>query len=407
MAKTTILTAIDIGTQSLKGLCAKKDVNSEEIEILAQLQIPVFGVRNGEVVKTEPVAKAVLEAKTELSQQAGIKIKGAVTNISGPHLFSVFSQGLVSVSRADQNISREDIQRVLKAAQAVNLPSNKEILEVVPKEFIVDGEEGVKEPLGLRGIRLEAKVLLLCVFSPILENLEKVFQTADLQILDVVPSPVAAAKAVLEPEQKELGALVIDIGSGTTSAAVFEKGELLDFVIFPIGSAKITDDIAIGLRTEIQTAEQIKKEFAVLLEGSRKSSRSKKASRAQIELADKSLVFPRKFLNEIVKYRFEQIFGEIQKCLKKISSGQPLPAGVFLTGGGVLTAGVVEFAKQRLKLPVRVGYPKGFMELNDPQFAVCAGLLMSGFEGVGQIGEKTRGESLAEKFKRFFRIFLP
>lgn len=408
MPKHITLTAFDIGTHLLKGLCARKNLQTGQIEILGQFQAPCFGVRNGEVTRVEPVVKTLLLAKEDLSKQAGIKIREAIVNISGPHLFSVPSHGLVSVSRADQSISQEDVHRVLKAAQAVNLPSNKEILDVLPSEFVVDGEEGVKNPLGLQGIRLEVKVLLVCVFAPVLANLEKVFSLAGIQILGTVPTPLASAKAVLEPEQKELGALVVDIGAGTTSASVFEKGELMDFAIFPIGSAKITDDIAICLRTEIQTAEEIKKEYGVLLaEGKKLLKKKKKDVQNKVELPEKSVSFTRCFLQEIVESRFEQIFVELQKSMKKLSSGQPLPAGVFFTGGGSLIPGLVDFAKQKLKLPSRLGYPKFISGLDDLQFTVCCGLLVSGFEMFEEGREKGNGESFGQKLKRLFRIFLP
>ncbi|RLC39404.1 MAG: cell division protein FtsA, partial [Candidatus Nealsonbacteria bacterium] len=264
MPKSITLTALDIGTSSIKGVCARKNLVSGEIEILAKSQMPCFGVRNGEVIKPQDVSKTISEVKEDLIQKSGIKIKEVLVNISGPHLFSVSSQGVVSVSRADQKISREDIQRVLKQAEAVNLPSNKEVLEVFPKEFIIDGEGGIKDPLGLEGMRLEAKVLLCCLFSPILENLEKAVVEGGFQILEVIPSPLASSRACLTPQQKELGVLLVDIGAGTCSISVFEKGDLIDFAVFPAGSANITNDIAICLRTEISTAERIKKEFATL-----------------------------------------------------------------------------------------------------------------------------------------------
>jgi cell division protein FtsA len=401
MAKSITLTALDIGTYSIKGLCARKDLRTGEIEILAKAQFPCFGVRNGEVVKPEQVSGTVAKVKEELSQKAGIKIKEVLVNIGGSHLFSVPAQGVVSVSRADQKISREDIERVLRQAQAINLPSNKEVLDILPREFVIDGEGGIKDPLGLEGIRLEAKVLLICLFSPILDNLEKAVSEADLQISDVIPSPLASSAACLTPQQKELGVLLVDIGSGTTSISVFEKGDLIDFAIFPIGSANITNDIAIGLRTEIKTAERIKKEFGTL------KSEAKKGRREKIKIPEKSLVFSRKYLKDIVEARVSEIFSEIQKILKKIPQRETLPAGVVLTGGGALLPGIVEFAKQKLKLPSRLGFPRDIAGLEDPQFSTCWGLLLLGFESEGEEKGKRFKRGLGEKLKRIFKIFLP
>jgi cell division protein FtsA len=400
MAKSITLTALDIGTYSIKGLCAKKDLITGDIEILAKSQRPCFGVRNGEVVKPTQVSKTVSEIKQGLSQKAGIKIKEVLVNISGPHLFSVSSQGVVSVSRADQKISKEDIQRVLRQAQAVNLPSNKEVLDVFPKEFIIDGEGGIKEPLGLEGMRLEAKVLLCCLFSPILENLEKAVSEAGLQILEVIPSPLASSRACLTPQQKELGVLLVDIGAGTCSISVFEKGDLVDFAIFPVGSANITNDIAICLRTEISTAERIKKEFGTLKSGSKTRKKEK------IKIPEKSLAFSRKFLRNIIEARVSEIFSQVQKTLKKISGGELLPAGVVITGGGALLPGIVEFAKQKLKLPSRIGHPQ-IKDLEDPCFSTSFGLLLTGFDLQEEEKERRIGDTLSEKLKRIFKIFLP
>jgi len=400
MLKSITLTALDIGTSSIKGVCARKNLVSGEIEILAKSQMPCFGVRNGEVIKPQEVSKTISEVKEDLIQKSGIRIKEVLVNISGPHLFSVSSQGVVSVSRADQKISREDIQRVLKQAEAVNLPSNKEVLEVFPKEFIIDGEGGIKDPLGLEGMRLEAKVLLCCLFSPILENLEKAVAEGGFQILEVIPSPLASSRACLTPQQKELGVLLVDIGAGTCSISVFEKGDLIDFAVFPAGSANITNDIAICLRTEISTAERIKKEFATLKQPARTSKREK------IKIPEKNLVFSKKLLKNIVEARTSEIFSQVQKSFKKISGGELLPAGVVLTGGGALLPGIVEFAKQKLKLPCRIGMPQ-IEQLQDPRFSTVWGLLLSGFDFVQGEKEKRIKEGFGEKLKRVFKIFLP
>lgn len=411
MSKFITLTACDIGTSVIKGLTAKKDLVTGELEILGRAEISCFGVRNGEIFKPEEVAKTLVKVKDELSRQSGARIKEVLVNIGGGHLFSIPSQGLVSVSRADQRISQEDIQRALKASQAVNLPSNKEIIEVLPREFIVDGEGGIKDPLGLQGIRLEVKVLLICIFSPTLEHLERVFSQAGIRIASAIPTAMAVARSILSLEQKELGALVVDIGAGTTSVAVFEKGDLVNFMVFPIGSAKITDDIAIGLRTEIGTAEKIKREFAVLKTENKKPKASKKVSGKEradkIDFAEKSLIFSQKFLKDIVEERFNQILSEIQKSLKKISSGEPLPAGVFLTGGGSLLPGLVEFTKQKLKLPCRAGLVKEMESIEDPRFSVCAGLLLSEFDSIEDEGGRASEEGMGEKLKKLFRVFLP
>lgn len=412
--RSITITALDIGTSSVKGLCCKKNLSTGEIQVLGQVSVPCFGVRNGEVVRPEAVAAVISQAKNELSQQAGVKIKEAIINLGGTHLFPIVSQGLVSVSRADQKISYEDIQRVLKAAHAIHLPSNKEILEAYPKEFLVDGESNIKNPIDLQGIRLEARVLLICYFKPVFTNLMQALLLSNLEKFEIKSSFLAAARAVLTAEQKELGVLLIEIGAGTTSVAVFEKGELVDFMVFPIGSANITNDIALFLRTEIQTAEQIKKDFGSLVPQNKEKQiivKKRKKSGKMDNIEDGGILpfASEKEVRRIVEMRIAEICLEIQKNLKKLSSGQPLPAGIVLTGGGANIEGIVGFMKEKFKLPCRMG-KINIKDVNDAQFAVCCGLVSSVFEQEGNevFFEK---ESAIHGFKKWllkvFRVFLP
>jgi len=410
MAKSIIATALDIGTDSIKGLCLRKDIKTGKIDVLAQLKKQCFGVRNGEVVKPHQVAKAIEEIKAHLSQIAGVKIKEVVVSINGKHLSTILSKGVASVSRADQKISKEDVQRAVQEAETINLPSNNEILDSIAKEFIVDGQGEIKNPIGLKGIRLESKVLLTSVFQPVIENLQKAVEEADLDIINIIPSPIAAARAVLSPQQKELGVCLIDIGAATTSVSVFENGDLVDFIVYPAGSSNITNDIAICLRTEIQTAERIKKEFATLKE--------KKALKAKekIKIPEKSLNFSKKLLKNIVEARISEILSEAQKSIKKMSKDHLLPAGIVLTGGGARLSGIVEFTRQNIKLPCKIGKLNGFSLLDDSnelEFSVAAGLALSIFDSFESEDLDNNsitgnfGNGFKEKIKKLFRAFLP
>lgn len=410
MAKSITLTALDIGTSSAKLLIGQKELYSPNINILAKEEIPYsVGVRRGEIYDSQKVAENISFLKNKLQKSKGIKIKKVLTNISGPHLFALRSQGLVSVSRADRKISQEDIQRVLQASQSINLPSNKEILEVLPQEFIVDGQGGIKNPLGLEGIRLEDKVLLICVFSLVLEHLEMAILEAGLEIEEeVIPAPLASARAVLSPEQKELGAAVVDIGAGTTSLSVFNEGNLIDFTVFPMGAANITNDIAIGLRTEIATAERIKREFGSFELSSRKrKTKKEKNKKEKIEIPEKELSFSKVFLKNIIESRVSEIFSEVAKDLKRISKKTILPGGVVLTGGGASLSGLVRFGKQKFELPCYLAKVKEITSLEDPAFYNCAGVLLSGFDFQEGKREKIAGEGIKTKFKKIFKIFLP
>src|SRR3989344_2377635 len=258
-----IVTGLDIGTSTIKMLVAQK--KGKEWEALSLATIPSFGLRRGAVVNVEETAKNIQLLIAGVERDNNIRVNSVFVNIGGSHLYCAPSDGIISVSRADQRISEEDIERVLQATRAINIPSNEEILDVFPKEFIIDDQKGIKQPLGLTGIRLEAQVILLCYFQSYFINLTQAVLNAKLQIDDIVPSPLAAAEAVLTPQQKEIGAAVIDIGAATTSLAVFEEGDVIHLAIFPLGSANITNDLAIGLRTEVAIAEDIKKQHGTCI----------------------------------------------------------------------------------------------------------------------------------------------
>ena len=400
MAKGYFLTGLDIGTNSIKGLVVLKKPEISELEVISKAEVPSFGVRRGVVFDVNTVSKKIKEVKKQLQEETGQPIDSVYVNIGGSHIFAVTSRGSVAVSRADQKISQEDIERAIQAAQAISLPPNKEIIEVFPKEFIVDDERGLKEVLGMKGTRLEVEILALCVFSPYLKNLTDSVSEAEVQILDIFPSPIASSQAVLTPQQKELGVAVVEIGSGTTGLAVYEEGELIHTAIFPIGSGHITNDIAIGFRTDTKIAEKIKKEFGTCF--SVKSRRTEKLNLPH----QPPLIFSHRMLRKIIEARVGEIFGQVNKELKKISRQGLLPAGIVLTGGGAKLPGIVEFAKKELKLPVRIGFPQKFIGLkDDPALSTVCGLILEGLNSKTESGGIKEG--IVSKIKRFFRIFIP
>jgi cell division protein FtsA len=405
MAKPSIFTGLDIGTSSIKILVASKESPESELEVLSQLQEKSLGVRKGVVVNFEEVSRIIQVLLNKVREESGQKINSVYVNVGGSHLFSTSSHGTVAVSRADQKVSGEDIERVLQAAQTFSLPSNKEILDVFPKEFIVDGEGGIKEAEGMQGVRLEAEVLAVGGFSPYIKNLTQAVLNSDLQILDVIPSPLASAAAVLSPRQRELGVAVLDIGAGTSGLAVFEEGDLIHLAVFPVGSDNITNDIAIGLKTDVELAEKIKIEFgSCLFQGQDK--------REKIQSEEEPLVFSKKMLARIIEARVSEILEEVQKELKKISKQGTLPAGVVLTGGGTRLPKMVELAKKELKLPCRIGKVSGFSNLEeDFNFTTACGLIKNSLsleeEKSWAGGGVQVGGELKEKIKKIFKVFVP
>ncbi|MFH1462632.1 MAG: cell division protein FtsA [bacterium] len=409
MPRPQIITGLDIGTSNIKVLVVERKGGDSDLEVIFQSQEPAFGVRKGIVMDVDKVARIVQIVIERVKRETGHDINSVYANISGSHLFCAPSKGMVAVSRADRKVSKEDVERVLQAAQTLSLPSNKEILEVFPKKFIVDEEGGIKEKevVGMQGGRLETEVLLLAGFSPYKNNLTQAILDADLRVLDILPSPLASSSAVLSQRQKELGVALLDIGAGTSELAVFEEGDLIHLAIFPIGSANITNDIAIGLKTDIDMAEAIKiNSGTCIFKG--------KDKKEKIETEEEPLVFSHKMLTRIIEARVSEIFNEVQKELKKIQKQGLLPAGVVLTGGGAKLPQIVELAKKELKLPCRLSKPSVFPGLEDnPTFATACGLVLRGIDMEGEnswsggVFTSFRRGTIINKLKKLFQIFIP
>lgn len=406
MARSEIVTGLDIGTHSIKALVAQQ--KGDEWEVLSYAEIPSFGLRKGAVVSAEETTKNIQMIMSGIEKECNRRINSVFINIGGNHLYVTPSDGIISVSRADQRISREDVDRVLQATQAINIPSNEQVLKVFPREYVIDGQKGIKEPEELTGVRLEAKVLLLCAFSPYFIKLTQAVLGAKLQINDVIPSPLAAANAVLTPQQKEIGVALIDIGSATTSLAVFEEGELLHLAVFPIGSANITNDIAIGLKTEVAIAESIKKQYGTCM--SAKTDKDKDQSKKKIEIFDKSesINFTKKNLIDIIEPRVSEILDLVQKELKKIGRQELLPGGIVLTGGGAKIPKIKELTKNTLKLSCEIGRPTGIVGLQeDPALATVVGLVLEGVDSDDK-GDNMDGiRKIVAILKKIFRAFKP
>jgi cell division protein FtsA len=407
MAKGHLIIGLDIGSGTIKALAAFKPKKEENLKVLAFCEERSSGIRKGVVISPGEAADVIRAVKEKIGQDLKYRVDSVYVNVGGGHIFSAGSRGLVSVSRADQKISAEDVERVLQAAQTLPLPSNREVLEVLPREFIIDGERGAKEVMGMRGVRLEAEVLVLGGFAPYLKNLTTAVLNSGLQINDLVISPMSGSRAVLTPREKELGVAFLDIGAGTTGISVFEEGDLVHLAVLPIGSGHITNDIAIGLKTDIDVAEKVKLEFGTLsFQGGDKKEK--------IKLADgETLIFSQKQLSRIIEARVAEIFREANKELKKSARQGMLPAGIVLAGGGAKLPKIREFAKKEFRLPCRLGRPQGFTpEQDDPRLSTVCGLALRGFDletekaGVG--GDfSSSGRGIGSKIKKIFKIFLP
>jgi len=404
MSKPHTITAIDIGTGSVKAIIATPEDSG--FRVLGMAENMSSGIRKGVVSDTEKVSKMIANTIEEASRESDCSVGEVYANINGGHIFSTSSRGIVSVSRADQNISQEDVDRVIEAAKAFSLPSNREILEVVPREFVIDKEGGIKDPLGLKGVRLESDIVAISGFARYSKDLKQAILDAGFQVNDLVLGPLASGRAVLTQEEKELGVAVIDIGAATTSLAVFEEGDVLYTCVLPVGMNNLRNDIAIGLQVDIETAELIKNKFGVSV------INEKKAKKEKIKTSEgDDISFQRSELRKIVEARMTEVFNEINSELKKISRKANLPAGVVLTGGGANTCGLVDFAKKKMELNCRIGHARRFSPLDDdPSFSVLCGLVLYGFEMEEEEGGVIEMRSLRflwQKIKKIFRVFIP
>lgn len=405
MAQNSLIAGLDMGSSKIRVLIAARNKDGE-LELISKLEENSDGIRRGVVIDIERNSSLLKNIFAEVSNDAGQKVDSVYININGSHLFSFPSKGLISVSRADQKISEEDIQRVLQAAEAINLSSNKEIFDTIPREFIIDGERGIKEPVGLNGVRVEVDVLALGGFSPYLKNLNQAVLKADLGISDRIPSPLSSAKAVLTEKQKELGTCVLDIGAGTTGISVFEEGDLIHLAVLPVGSSNITNDIAVGLKIDVDIAERIKIEYgSCFFKG--------KDVKRKIDIGEDSpLIFSQRFLTRIIQSRISEIFDETNKELKKISKEKSLPGGIVLTGGGAKLEKIIDLAKDKFHLPTRLGKPKGILGLDeDPSWSVAAGLVALAVDSAGEETAPSIGggwlSRLISGLKKVLKVFVP
>ena len=382
MNRPHTFTAIDLGSSTVRVVVAQKNPQSpdDELKILGVGTAPMNGMQKGVVTDVEEAVASLGTALDIVERISGIPVEKAYVSINGAHLVSQDLRGVIAISRADGEITSDDVDRVINAAQAISLPPNREILHILPQNYIVDGQEHIQDSVGMTGVRLEVEAHAIVGSSPAIKNLTKVVNQSGVHIEDFVFVPLAASLAVLEKRQKELGVIVIDLGAGTTSFAVYEENTLLHTNVLSVGASHITNDIAIGLRTSIDIAEAIK-----LAHGTAIVEGISPHDMIVVEGQDgEQESVSKKEVAEIIADRLDELFLYVDRELKTIGRSGLLPAGVILTGGGSYIEGVVELAKKRLSLPVRIGHPQKLSGLADqtdgPEFAVAIGLIAFALE---------------------------
>ncbi len=391
MQRTAIVASLDIGSSKIRTVVGVRDENSPIINIIGVGIAPSTGLRKGAVIDVEETINSISASLEDAERMAGEPINHVFLGVGGNHIESINSKGVIAVSQAENEITEDDVDRVLEAAQAVTIPSNRRILRIIPKTFTVDEQKGIKYPVGMTGIRLEVETHIITGFEPIVKNIEKCVLQSGVDIDDLIPNSLAPAEAVLSKRQKELGVVVVDIGCGTTAISVFEDGATLYTAIIPVGGENVTNDIAIGLRSSIDTAEKIKIEYGGVI-----AEDVNDRETIDLSLISKidTHVISKKQLVEIIEARYHEIFVLVKDELAKIHRDGMLPAGVVLTGGGAKMQGVIDLARETLNLPSQIGFPQNYDgvvdKIDDPAYATAIGLLIWGsrFEGRHHMGLK-------------------
>jgi len=412
MKKITQFAAIDIGSSKITTVIATMGEEDQTVRVVGVASIPSKGLRKSQVVDIEDAIDAATESVESAERMAGFSIKDAAISISGIHIESQNSKGLVAVQNPDAEITSDDVYRVIEAAKAVPLPTAREILHVIPRFFLVDNQEGIKDPVGMSGVRLEAEAHLITGSSVNIKNLTKVMSEIGVDTRTINFAGLASAEAVLTSTEKELGVILVDIGGGTTSLCAYVEGALTHSAVIPVGAKNITNDIAIGLRVSLDTAEAIKRNLPPDEHPSKvldpKNPTAKKSS-DEIDLFKLGIkdgprkIFRKAVAEGIVKPRLNEIFELVKAELIKAGLVNKTPAGLVLTGGGALTYLVQDSARKVLGLQSRIGKPTGLTglidEIKTTEFATATGLLQI------LVGQEERIVSRSLKLPKFASSF--
>jgi cell division protein FtsA len=382
--KDNIIAGLDIGSTEIRLVIGQKinGLSGEELQVIGAVAVPTSGVSRGVVNSIEETTSSISACLEKAERLVGTPITSVSISINDPFIRCERSKGVVAVSKSDGEISEHDVERAIEAAQAMSVPVNYETIHVMPIKFAVDGQEDIKDPIGMSGIRLEVEILIIQGLGSQLKNLTKAIHRTGLEIENLVLSPLAAAEAVLSTKQKELGVILVNLGSSTTSLAVYEERNLIHTAILPFGAEHITADVALGLRCPINLAERIKREYgSTLREGiDQEGEIDIRDLVREEEVNDDIETVSRKYIAQIIDARVEEIFEKIDHELKKIDRSGMLPAGVVFVGGGAYLENLVETAKRKLRLPACVGTARNIKTVIDrvtrPEFLTALGLLV-------------------------------
>ncbi len=373
--RNSLVVGLDIGTSKVCAVVG--DVTDRGVEIIGVGSHSSQGLRKGVVINIESTVASIKKAVEEAEIMAGCEINSVFTGIAGGHIKGFNSHGIVAVK--NKEVSQRDVERVIDAAKAVAIPMDREVLHILPQEYIIDDQDGIKEPLGMSGVRLEAKVHIVTGAVTSAQNIVNCCNRTGLNVADIVLEPLASAEAVLTPEERELGVALVDMGGGTTDIALFHNGVVKHTAVLAIGGNHLTGDIAAGLRTPIADAERIKQRY-----GCARTSMVAKDERVEVPSAGArtARTLSRQILCEIIEPRLEEIFHLVRREIAKSGYQSSLASGVVMTGGSTLLPGMIEMAQQVLGVPVRLGLPThvgGLIDvISSPIYATGVGLVLYG-----------------------------
>jgi cell division protein FtsA len=400
-----LIVGLDIGTSKVSAVVG--EVSDERgVEVIGIGIHPSRGLKKGVVVNIESTVQSIQRAIEEAELMAGCQINSVYAGIAGNHIRSLNSHGIVAIR--DKEVTASDVDRVIDAARAVAIPADQKIIHILPQEFIIDNQEGIKEPIGMSGVRLESKVHMVTGAVSAAQNIIKCVRRCGLEVDDIILQQLASSYSVLLDDEKELGVCLVDIGGGTTDIAVFTEGAIRHTAVIPIAGDQVTNDIAVALRTPTQNAEEIKIKYACAL--------------AQLATADESIEVPsvgerpprrlaRQTLAEVVEPRYEELLTLVQAELRRSGFEDLIAAGIVLTGGSSKMEGLMELAEEILHMPVRIGAPRSVSGLTDvvrnPIYATGVGLLMFGHNNMHERGAQTVSgggfKSVWDRMKSWFQ----
>lgn len=396
MTKSRIVAGIELGSNKITTLISQVVIDPVSMEtsvnIMGAASSESHGIKKGQIVDIEEATEAIISSVEAAERMAGYNLESAYISLGGAHVHSQNSHGVVAISEPNGEINQNDVDRAVEAASAISMPVSREIVHVLPREYIVDGESGVHDPVGMSGVRLEVDTHIISAGSSAIKNVRKAVNEVGIQIDDLVFSGIASGEAVLSATEKELGCVLIDIGGGTTSIAVYTDGSLSYSGVIPVGAKNVTNDLAIGLRVSLETAEKIK--IALSKKKKADSDESDEMDLIGLGVTEVTKISKKTLLEGIIRPRMNEIFTMVRMELEREGVLNRIPSGAIITGGGSETAGAIDSAKRMLSLPVRIGIPKGVGGLIDdvmnPSFSTCVGLLIYGAKDIPQPESLTR-----------------